>query len=384
MHINNLDNCYGCHACKYICPKNAIVMNYNDEGFLYPTINENKCVNCGMCLRVCPKDKTEVNIENFNQTFYWAKDKKIESRLKSQSGGVAALLTEYILNKGGVSYCCVVNSDFKVEHIRIISKLDINMTRGSKYVQSDISTIYDSLESDICNLNGKPILIVGTPCQISGIKSWMNQLNISYHNLYFIDLICHGVGSPIMWRDYIDYIKAKKRIETVNFRDKGFGWSSHTESYTYRKNKFFSKGFTSILHTDLAFRKSCGLCKYANYVRVSDLTIGDFWGYKNIGIAYDPYGISEVIINTDKGNEIFNEIKNSLIFKSITKEQGVQHNLLKPTEVDNSKRNTLFEVYKKEGFQGVKIRYSKDFTKLEYLKKKIQYIYKAFKRVLMK
>ena len=229
LKTSKKSECSGCTACKCSCPKNAIEMIYDEEGFQYPFINKEKCIECGLCYNICPN--IIKNEENTIIEAHGAKHKNEIERFTSRSGGVFVAISDYILELGGVIYGAELNDRFEVEHGRAIIKEQRDKFKGSKYIQSDMKNIILDIKKDL--QNGKKVLFSGTPCQVAGVKAAIPKKY--YDNLNTCDLICHGVPSKRVFRDFLRYIENKenKRIKRFIFRDKRFGWNSHFETFIF-------------------------------------------------------------------------------------------------------------------------------------------------------
>lgn len=234
--IHNPSDCCGCTACASICPHKAISMEPDALGFLYPIVDDRKCMDCGLCDNVCQfndhYDKSE-NLEH--PQAYAARHKDNNEILKSRSGAAFVAISDYVLSKGGVIYGAGYKDHFRVTHKRATTKKERDEFRGSKYVQSDLSDIFTQVKADL--KNGLTVLFSGTPCQTSGLNSYVGK-KLREH-LILVDIVCHGVPSPYIWRDYLSFLEKKNKgeISIVNFRDKElYGWKAHKESYVINKN----------------------------------------------------------------------------------------------------------------------------------------------------
>ena len=215
----------------YACNKKAITMVADSTlGFLYPQINTSLCVNCGKCDLICQFQDNYNKYDNYNEPYVYAMRPLDEKELmKSQSGAAFFILSNIILKEGGIVYGAIFDKHFNVVHNRATTTEEREKMRMSKYVQSDIQNIYPLIKKDLSE--GKKVLFSGTPCQVAGIRSFLGK-NLS-EKLYTIDIICHGVPSPKVWRDYLEYLKKKyhKKIISIITRDKKYGWASHNETY---------------------------------------------------------------------------------------------------------------------------------------------------------
>ena len=314
----NIENCTGCTACVSICPKHAITMVKNNRGFLYPKIDEEKCINCGLCSKVSHQVENYMKIKESNNNYhaFACKSKNNVVRKKSQSGALFYELASFIIKNNGVVYGALYNNNFVVKHDRIDNLKDLDKLRESKYVQSNLGSCFLQVYNDL--QSGKKVLFSGTPCQISGIYSYLGNKKLSLDNFYTCDLICHGVPSPEILKKYLNFMKEKYQsdIKNVNLRDKNVaGWKNHSESIEFiNGEKYIGKIYTELFYSNLTLRKCCENCQYTSKLRVSDITMADCWGIEKIkdDLWNDNLGISLAIISTSKGLNLFNEIKPNL------------------------------------------------------------------------
>lgn len=359
IEITSPDKCCGCSACASICPQNAIKMSPDNLGFLYPVINKDECINCGACDRVCQfNDFYDISTNYEKPETYAARHINIDEVDKSRSGAIFAAISDYIISQDGVVYGAGFTDHFRVVHKRAVTAVERDEFRGSKYVQSDLTGIFPFVKKDL--VEGRLVLFSGTPCQISGLKGYIGKS--LRKNLLLIDLVCHGVPSPYIWRDYIDYIEKKTHDEiiAVNFRDKRkYGWKAHKESFTFKHKSLWEKGtYTNLFNKHIMFRHSCGNCPFANLRRPGDITLADFWGWETVVPDFnkDDKGISLLLINTEKGTKIFNLIKEKIITQKVEIEQCLQPNLQHPSRI-NLKRDLFEKDYSKKGFKYIKKKY---------------------------
>ena len=354
-------DCCGCTACASICAHDAITMEPDALGFLYPKVDESKCVGCGLCDKICQFNDNYDRSLNFKQPVAYAvRHKDIDELMKSRSGAAFVAISDYILEQGGVVYGAGYKEHFRVAHKRATSKEERDEFRGSKYVQSDLTGVFRQVKEDL--KRGLIVLFSGTPCQTSGLNSYVGK-KLREH-LILVDIVCHGVPSPFLWRDYIAYLEKKQgsQIITVNFRDKElFGWTAHKESYKFKKGVEEKMTFTYLFNCHIMFRHSCGVCHFTNLQRPSDITLADFWGWQNNvpGMNDDDKGISLVLLNTEKGKEIFKAIRSLLEVKEVDVQNCLQLNLQHPTAIHPG-RMKFEELYAKKGFEYVFNRYGED------------------------
>lgn len=357
LETNKKEECFGCTACLQICPTQAINMKEDEEGFLYPTIDESKCIHCNRCRKICPYQE---KIEETKAEIYGVKLKDIEERKKSQSGGAFFAIATYILKNSGVIYGVATGDNLEVEHIRISTERELNRIRGSKYVQSNVQGIYKQLEEDL--VNGKLTLFSGTACQIQGIQKYLETRNVPSQNLYTCDLICHGVPSPKIYREYIHFFEEKyhTKIKKFNFRDKSYGWQGHVETMKLQDGrKITTSHYRDIFYSNNCLRPSCYSCQFAKQQRVADFTVGDFWGIERTNKSFfDQEGVSLIFVQTEKAKEIFRKIlqEDYLLYFSTKLENCLQHNLQSPTEKPKT-REIFWQEYHKRGFKFIIKKY---------------------------
>lgn len=308
------NECTGCGACFNKCPVQAIQMSENSEGFLFPQINESACIHCGQCLAVCPAHKIEY--QNFNEPECYAACANDDIRMDSSSGGIFTLAAQYILEQDGYVCGAAYTDNYeKVEHILVSDKNGLPRLRGSKYAQSDIGQNYREIQTLL--QEGKQVLFTGCPCQVAGLYKFLGH---KYDNLFTMDLVCHGVPSPKVFRRFVQQReKEHGSIKYLSFRDKhAYGWTVSTlinfdngETYKkYRTDSSYMKSFLELM----SLRKSCGNCPFAHIPRMGDLTIADFWNIDKYNKEYDDKkGTSMVLINNEHGRHLFGLIRRKMI-----------------------------------------------------------------------
>ena len=359
----NKKDCCGCTACMNICPKHAISMEEDEEGFLYPKIDKNLCVECGLCKKICAF-QNGYNIDNTLEKIevYASKSKSEEIRMMSSSGGMFYEIAKYILDNDGVVYGVIFDESFHAKHSRTENIDGIKKMMGSKYSQSELGKIYAQVKNDL--QEGRLVLFTGTPCQVVGLNNFLQ--NIDKSNLVLVDLICHGTPSPKLFKEYIQFLeKVKgKKVKEYYHRSKINGWIQ-TESVVFENEKIdyksrLSQTWKRIFYTDLALRPTCYNCKYTNTNRPSDITIGDFWGIENYNSKFaDNKGISLVLLNTVRGKEIFNNISKNLDIDKRKIDEAIVKNpqLKEPIKVLPNQREEFWNNYRIKGFKYVVNKY---------------------------
>lgn len=321
-------------------------------GFAYPAVDEALCTECGLCEKVCSfKDDYDVSLNLPEPVAYGARQKDLDEVMRSRSGAVFAAISDYILDIGGVVYGAGYEEHFRVVHKRVESKKERDELRGSKYVQSDMNTVFLQVRKDL--KEGRTVLFSGTPCQTSGLSSFVGKA--LRKNLLLVDVVCHGVPSPNVWRDYLKYLEDKQGVPVigVDFRDKRkFGWAAHREGIYYEGEiKTYPGWYSRVFCQCLMFRPSCSKCHFCNIRRPSDITLGDFWGWQkqDADINRDDRGLNLVLLNTEKGKEYFNAIKGVLQHIPADFENYRQPNLIHPT-VFHRESKRFEKDYVKYGF----------------------------------
>lgn len=385
MIICDREKCCGCSLCSTICPKNAIEMIEGDDGFFYPKIDETKCVNCGLCKKMCIMNKQQE--KQLPIECYAAHHKEQEIERKSASGGVFFSIATSFLKSGGW-VCGAIMKKQKgkmiIKHIVSNNIEDIKKMQGSKYVQSNIQEALSDIK-DLEN-KGEKILFCGTPCQCSAVKSKSGK----YKKIYFIDLICHGVPSEKMFNDFLNNkLKTNEEIEEYIFRDKtkrrGYISKKTTKKGTKQKTTYtpaYLESFYQLFLTSKIFRENCYNCQFATSKRISDLTIGDYWGIEEefkelfkIGKMSKEYSWSCILVNNQKGQELIKEYGNDLeIIKSnlesITKYNG---QLNCPSKYPKN-RNKIFKDYQKFGYEKLEKDFIKNTGLIKYYLLKLRFI----------
>lgn len=344
MNIGDKVLCNGCMACVYKCPQNCIEIIENEEGFLYPQIQKDKCIDCGLCVKTCESCR-EYFTELKPMKSYAAYNLDSSQRIKSSSGGIFVALSEWIIDNDGYVVGAAYVSRDKVEHIIVKDKNDLPELMGSKYVQSFIGNVLREIKELLDEQ--KKVLFSGTPCQLAGLKSYLGK---EYENLYLVDLVCHGVPSPKVFKHYVKLMEEKhnKEIKSVNFRDKIHGWSQFHVSVKFVDGRRVSdvnytnsymKGFLQ----NVSLRNSCYENKCKSLGRKSDITLADLWGAEEIlPEIKDDEGISWVIVHSEKGKDILEQVKNQFCLIEINEEEAVKSNSSVIKSVSKGKNREIY------------------------------------------
>lgn len=260
-------------------------------------------------------------------------------RVASRSGGIFTALSDYILERGGIVYGCALTEDFQAVHIRADSKRERDRMRGSKYIQSKMNDTYKSVKHDL-EVDRK-VLFSGTSCQIAGLKRYLGQ---QYENLLCIDIVCHGVPSPKVWKAYLSWQEAKKRskVKSVDFRNKkDFGWRNAIETLSLKSGQIVnSKVFTTLFYGHHILRPCCYECPYKSVMHPGDITIADYWGIEKAAPEFDDNkGVSLVLINNEKGRFVFDAIKDQVKWQETRLEVSMQPSLIAPFPKPENRKN---------------------------------------------
>lgn len=361
-NINAVDpnTCYGCGLCTIKCPVKCISMIQDQEGFSIPLINEERCTYCGICLKNCPTTKIADGLFHIDIPNYYCSiisNKNI--LIKSSSGGVFGIIAKKIIEEEGYVCGCVYDSNMNPIHILSNQILDIERMYGSKYVQSRADICFLSIKNFLDE--NKKVLFTGTACQVSALRIFLKK---DYQNLLCVEVLCHGVPSPDLFKKYVLYLNKKLsgQVTNIQFRNKEKkGWGSeHRTCVLYQKatskeiKKYrpFLPAYFSAFFYGINLRYSCYQCKFATTKRVADLTLGDYWGsWKKYGKRFHE-GISVVSINSIKGSTIFNELKGDFIFlDKLSQEEAIasNDNFLHPVIMPTQRTNFYTNLSKYQG-----------------------------------
>lgn len=351
--------CYGCQACSEVCPVNAISMNADEEGFLFPHIDTDKCIECNQCERSCPTQSSVVSklFHTIPKLVDAAWEKELTERLESTSGGAFyAIARQWVLD-GGVVYGADFNEQLIVSHVRVDNIESLKRLRGSKYVQSDTFGSFRSAKRDL--QTGKKVLFSGTPCQIAGLRAFLKK---EYDNLLTIDLVCHGVPSPMILKEHLSYIQNSRKDKLVDFKFRGkekSGWRSYVKYIFFSKKKenhtwgndFYAYSFNRARFN----RRSCFSCDFSQSSRVGDITLSDFWNAekhcKQLKIERK-YGFNLIMCNTPKGQKAYENVLNELRHITLPVEIAIEGDVrLRQTEEAPSERDTIFKDVERHGYQ---------------------------------
>lgn len=360
-------DCCGCGACMNACPKCAITMQEDENGYVYPVIDDEKCVRCGLCKKACHfKEGAEYYKA---RKAYAAAIKNDDEIMVAASGGIFTVLAKQVLSENGVVFGVSmenVNGQLTPMHIDIQNENELYKLQGSKYVQSDIGMSYKKVKEYL--MAGRNVLFSGTPCQISGLNAYLGK---DYPNLLTVDVICHGVPSARLFQNYIKNQEKKLggSIYSYKFRDKSKGQGMNAQIlYKSQDNKekvkyvdgYLTSYFYMFLKS-IIYRENCYTCPYAKAERVSDITAGDYWGVYQVHEAEmkkssmsNLKGVSCMIINTEKGEKYFDKVQDKLDYFETTVEKIAKNNkqLREPSKCTDEREKVL-QIYQEQGYEGV-------------------------------
>lgn len=334
IKITDKTKCCGCTACASVCPQKCISMEPDFEGFLYPQIAEQKCLNCGLCNKVCPvENKIHIDYRDIHSFAVRTKDREILKN--STSGGFFTPLANWVINEKGVVCAAAYDEKFEIKHTFIDGQKSggycgLERFRGSKYVQSGLDDCYSKIKELL--LNGRKVCFVGTPCQVRGLKCFLQK---EYSNLLTVDLVCKGVSSPKLWKKYIGFQTEKfsSQIESISFRSKVFGY--HSRGFM---NIRFSNGKTYLasgrvdfmlksFHKDISSRPICYECPFKQKLRCSDLTIYDCWHFSQLANKPDDdLGYTNIIVQSSAGMKTLQELNNVMEIISVDTDNAIKAN----------------------------------------------------------
>lgn len=340
INVVSESECCGCGACAAACPHGCLRMEPDGVGFLHSVLDERACTGCGLCEKVCP---VLVSLgEDGVRGVFWARSRDEAQLAASSSGGVFGLLARLCLQEGGAVYGATFGGRCReVRHVRVEAPGDLDSIMRSKYVQSEVpSEVYWQVEGDL--REGRRVLFSGTACQVAGMRSYLERRRIDQSNFLCVDVICHGVPSPRLWRAWLDSLAEGEgsEIDEVNFRSKSTGWLTYSLSYKHESEKvnacrFSSDWYMRAFLSNASLRPSCFRCPSKRSCE-SDLTLGDFWGIQSQHPeAFDDRGVSAVIANTEKGIGAFDEIEGRVEWGRSSFEKVVAGNSALATSVES-------------------------------------------------
>ena len=386
IEIKDKKNCCGCNACGDACNHDAISFKTDIEGFWYPVVDKDKCVDCGLCELTCPIIHIdELKKNDFEKSIcYAAEHKNLEVVFDSTSGGLFSALADIMYKDKGYVGGAVFNEDFSVRHFISNDRKDLLRIRSSKYLQSSLEGFFIQVRSLL--RAGEKVLVCGSPCQMAALRAFLRK---DYANLIIADYICRGINSPKVWRKYLDSFEERygSKVVYCKAKSKEYGWRNLTQKvilengkhcYETRHQSNFTKGY---LQTGVYCRPSCYYCQFKGYPRIADITLADFWGIERVDKSLEKdLGTSLVMVNSMKGEQYFERVKQrinfvSVPFKSIERGNPSLNLPLKKPKVN---REQFFEDLDKMTFLQISEKYiaKNSVSKKEKFKNILKYILK--------
>lgn len=322
--------CTGCGACYNICPNDAIHMEPDAQGFLYPIVDENWCIHCRKCEWVCPK--LETNVENSPNPDCYAARAKDDIRAVSSSGGIFTLLSRWILSQNGIVCGAAMEDNYKVHHICVSDEKGLEKLRKSKYVQSNTEYVYREITQHL--KNGRIVLFSGCPCQVAAARKYFGN---EEKNIYYVDILCHGTPSQQMWDDYLKENFHLDSVKSVDFRNKKNGWRADQLFVTWKDGSTqaipwpesaYEEGF----QRNISLRDGCEECEFSGYQRQGDITIGDFWQVEKYKPELNDHkGTSVILVNNQTGQKLLDAIRPELLDLQRTPIEAAKYNRMRTT-----------------------------------------------------
>ncbi len=386
--FDNKNNCYGCSSCVQICPSGAISFREDNEGFSYPEIDGAKCTDCGLCRRACPIYRDLKAPDQSYPKIYAVWNKDEEARSSSTSGGVFPALSKQILNQGGVVFGAAFDESIKAVHTGVESQEHIWKLQGSKYTQSLIGDCYREVRTLL--KDGRKVLFSGTPCQVSGLYSFLGK---SHTGLCTCDCVCHGVPSPGVFERYKAHLEKinEAEIENFNFRNKSKGWKNYNISVLFKNGRHMLADFKTDPYmrgfiTNMYLRPSCHGCKYASVQRQSDITLADFWGVEKYKPQLDDdRGTSLVLANSPGGAELLEACREELMIHEADLSAAIGENpSLTGPSGPNKLRAEFFSQLDTLDFAALQDRFLKPPSQAQLLWNKCLRIPKKLVRIILK
>lgn len=364
--ICNYTECTGCFACANVCPKRCISLKDDEFGEIHPVVDQNACIDCKLCQKTCPNNKERKYSYPNHCYAAWLDNNK--EREICASGGIATIISKYILGKGGVLFGSRYDQLLNPVITWTDQLKDIEAYKGSRYVQSKVGNdTFRQVKNFLSE--GKPVVYIGTPCQISGLYAFLRK---PYEKLVTVDLICHGVSPTTYFKQEIDYLSKKFNLTGISdARFRGNDGNNYrltlwnkARRKLFPKNNYRQKIFDTCYLDDyyiqgflkgVSLRENCYTCNYARPERISDLTIGDFIGLgKEVPFSYPKGNVSSITTNTQKGYDFLMRVveENSelkIIERDYKERLQYRPSLMEPFQRD--KRNPAFrEAYKQLGY----------------------------------
>jgi coenzyme F420-reducing hydrogenase beta subunit len=378
------EQCCGCTACESACPVKAIRMTPDAEGFLYPEVDAALCIGCGKCTKVCAfkpdqQKRAEGGKPDHEPAVYAVRHKDEAIRAASRSGGIFTALSDLFLSEGGAVYGCVLTEDFRAVHVRAEDAAGRDRMRGSKYIQSDLLDCFRQVQADL--RAGKKVLFSGTSCQVAGLRSFLGKPD---SNLFCVDIVCHGVPSPLVWRRYLAWQTEQhgSRVTAVDFRNKQrFGWRAHVETICFEDGtETDSQIFKTMFYSHSILRPCCYHCPYKSTLHPGDISIADYWGIEKAAPGFsDNKGVSLVLINTEAGQQCFDRVRDALACVQTKLQDSLQPPLIAPFPAP-ANRTAFWEDFYRMPFADIARKYGRK----PFMQRVKAFLRKKLRRMLQK
>ena len=376
------DRCTACSACYNVCPKNAIMMVEDKYGELHPQVMESLCVGCGLCERTCPELRQNQIKRYSKPDVYccWLKDANI--RKESTSGGAAYALSSLIIKKGGHVWGAAYDKDMSVCYQEANTLDGLRKIQKSKYVQSYVKDCFQVIKKEL--EAGELVLFAGTGCHVKGLRAFLKK---DYDNLYTMDLVCHGVPGQGVFLKYVKWLEKKYQDKLINYiprhkrkdgQEIGYYAMATFEHKGNVKLELRDNGYFVGFQHNLFLRSNCFQCSANGEERYADFTVADFWGLGKVQPFTQNHertrGISMLALNSGKASNLFDEVKDDLVYEKRTYEEASFSNTqyYKPA-IPSPRRAKFREEWNELGWEQLTDKY------LGYSKKeKVLYFIKKF------
>lgn len=389
ISITDKAKCCGCNACGDICPKQAISFKTDNEGFWYPEVDMERCVDCHLCEKTCPV----INADELRDNDYKepkciaAIHKNLEVRFDSTSGGMFTALAEKMYKEGGYVGGAIYTEDWGVKFFVSNNPNDLPSLRSSKYLQSNSEGMYAKVKELL--VKGDKVLICGLPCQIAALKAFLRK---DYENLIAVDLICRYINSPFAYRRYIDTLEEEygSKVVYIKAKNKELGWRNLTHKCIFANGKSYYGTYDKDIFMKASMklncisRPSCYECQFKGFPKYGDITIGDYWTGKGKSSLDDNTGTSIVLINSNKGEKYFAEVRKKLKSEDVSLESVLKGNpaLVKPLPKSSVNREEFFVRIHNENFRTVVDDMASKKEKTLTLKQKLSSLKNRIKSIL--
>lgn len=364
----NKESCCGCTGCLCVCPKSAISMKTDDQGFEYPEINENLCVDCGLCYNVCK------NSSLFKYPIlecYAAKNSNADVVMSSSSGGLVDALCNVLFEEQGVVYGAAYNDNFELVYKRAQNIDESIAFRGSKYVQASLGTVFQDVLQDLNN--EKKVLFIGPSCFLAGLYSYLDSKKCCINNLFTVDFICHGVPSPGIFKQYVQYVNNNSSLSDIVFRNKKdkngrqlhipWKYGRYNCALIYKNgyrevNTLKSRIFLNLFTSNNCLRPHCYQCRFIGIEKPGDITVADYWGIEEVHSDFaDNNGVSAIMIHSEKGTELFKKCHNIEYIVSSIDKISLKQGMLRSASPKGKDYDEFWNDFYNKGFAYIAKKY---------------------------